>query len=298
MDGYKPEAILTVAHEYSWLTAAAYAEKHSLPLHLILHDEWVKGLNVIDWLRPGMDKVFRYYYRYATSRLCVSPYMAEQYRIRYGAEGKVLYPSRASDAPSFDRPPERLTAPKTAPVFAYGGTVNFSGYPKVLRRVAQILGALGGRLIIFGPLDQLRARAIGLDLTNIELRGMVKSEEMIRKFREEADALILPMSFEALDRPNMEISFPSKLTDYTAAGLPILIYGPPYCSAVRWAREIRNVAEVVDEEDGAELKSVVERMVQSSDQRMKLAAAALEIGSKYFSHTSASEIFLHALRAT
>ena len=73
-------------------------------------------------------------------------------------------------------------ASKTAPAFAYGGTVNFSGYPKVLRHVAQVLGALGGKLIVFGPLEPHRARTIGLDLPNIELRGMVKSEEMIRNF--------------------------------------------------------------------------------------------------------------------
>lgn len=295
LNGFKPEAILTVTHGFSWLTAAAYAERQALPLHLILHDEWAKDLNVVECLRPGMDKTFGHYYRYAASRFCVSPYMAEQYRVRYGVEGQVLYPSRAADAPCFDKPPEQLLAPKTAPVFAYGGTVNFSGYPKVLRHVARVLGALGGRLIIFGPLDQTRARAIGLDLPNVELRGMVKSEEMIKKFREEADALILPMSFEACDRANMEISFPSKLTDYTAAGLPILIYGPAYCSAVRWARENPVVAEVIDKEDDAKLKSAVERMVQSSDHRMKLAAAALEIGSKKFSHGAVKRVFESAI---
>ena len=50
------------------------------------------------------------------------------------------------------------------------------------------------------------------------------------------------------DRINMEMAFPSKLADCTATGLPLLIYGPAYCSAVTWARENPGVAEVVETE--------------------------------------------------
>jgi hypothetical protein len=62
------------------------------------------------------------------------------------------------------------------------------------------------------------------------------------------------MSFNAVDRANMEISFPSKLTDYTAVGLPLLIYGPHYCSAVQWARENPGVAEVVTADNAETLE--------------------------------------------
>lgn len=35
---FQPEAILTVAHEFSWLTAAALAGRYQIPLHLIVHE--------------------------------------------------------------------------------------------------------------------------------------------------------------------------------------------------------------------------------------------------------------------
>ena len=295
MGAFKPEAVLTVTNGFSWLTASAYAERRSLPLHLILHDEWVSDLCVVEWLRPKMELMFERYYRQAASRLCVSPYMAQQYQKQYKAPGEILYPSRAPDVPCFDTPPSRLLKSNHNPVFAYGGTINFAGYPRLLRQVAEILASVDGKLLIFGPLGRERAKAIGLDLPNIVLRGMTPSEKMIHSFREEADALILPMSFESQNMTNMRISFPSKLTDYTASGVPILIYGPRYCSAVRWARETPGVAAVVDVDDATELSTVIKRLCEDGDLRWRLGAKALEAGKEFFSSEAASKVFYSAL---
>ena len=56
----------------------------------------------------------------------------------------------------------------------------------------------------------------------------------------------------------MKISFPSKLTDYTATGLPLLIHAPAYSSAVRWARAEHDVAEIVDEPGEAPLRAAID----------------------------------------
>ena len=295
LTGFNPDAVLTVTHGFSWLTASAFAEKYSLPLHLILHDEWVEDLRVANWLRPKMDRIFGHYYNAAVSRMCVSPYMAHHYKKRYGMAGQILYPSRAPDAPSFDSPPSRSLGSSRSPVFAYGGTINFAGYPSVLRRVAEVLALMDGKLLIFGPIDREQAKTIGLDLPNIEYRGMVTSEKMIQSFREEADVLILPMSFESRDKSNMMISFPSKLTDYTASGVPILICGPHYCSAVRWARENPGVAAVVDTEDTSELTTVIKNLCNNASLRWQLGAKALETGKAFFSPEAAAEKFYGAL---
>src|SRR6185436_15691424 len=84
----------------------------------------------------------------------------------------------------------------------------------------------------------------GLLAPNIHSGGLIASKALVQHLRDNADVLVVPMSFHGHDA-NMRLSFPSKLTDYTAAGLPILICGPEYCSAVRWARENAPVAEVV-----------------------------------------------------
>src|SRR5207249_9927911 len=91
---FRPTAVLTVAFGYSWISAARFAAKHDLPLHLICHDDWPRHTKIVHWLKNCPDVVFGQIYQQAASRLCVSPYMCETYRERYGSIGTVLYPSR------------------------------------------------------------------------------------------------------------------------------------------------------------------------------------------------------------
>ena len=90
----------------------------------------------------------------------------------------------------------------------------------------------------------------------------------------------------------MELSFPSKLTDYTAAGLPMLIYGPPYCSAVRWARENAGVAEMVDDENPKGLTEALHRLAASPVHRNALGTHALNVGRRLLHAGSCSKCFL------
>ena len=36
--GFDPDARLTIAHGYTWITAASFAKSKGLPLHLVVHD--------------------------------------------------------------------------------------------------------------------------------------------------------------------------------------------------------------------------------------------------------------------
>ena len=103
------------------------------------------------------------------------------------------------------------------------------------------------------------------------------------------------MTFEVKWREHMSLSFPSKLTDYTATGLPLLIFGPPYCSAVRWARENPGVAEVVDQEDTQELTMAVERLCQDPAYRSRLGAHASTKGQEYFSQDAVIKQFYQSI---
>jgi hypothetical protein len=189
-----------------------------------------------------------------------------------------------------------LRKPVRSLTVAFGGAIHARGYVLGLRLLAQALAAIGGRLLIFGPFTAADARREGLALANVECRGMLPSPALMGRFREEVDVLFVPMSFEPKDRSNMEVSFPSKLADYTSVGLPLLIYGPEYCSAVRWARENPGVAEVVDQPDPSRLADAVQRLARSGDSRWQLGHSALTSGEKYFSHRTAKEIFQAALR--
>jgi glycosyltransferase involved in cell wall biosynthesis len=288
-EGFSPEAVLTVVHGYSWKSAVKLARRRNLPYHLILHDDWQGTFSAARMLRPRLNRQFGEVYRNAASRLCVSPYMADCYSRKYGVSGHVLYPSRAAGAVNFDTPSPRINDTGSDFTIAFAGTINSSGYVAALRSVTRALEPIGGRLVIFGSISATDAQKAGLNGTNVHLKGLVRPDELGKICREEVDALLVPMSFDPKDRAHMMLSFPSKLTDYTAIGLPIIIFAPSYSSAVNWAAEYPNVAEVVDRDDTASLAVAIARLASDPLRRRQLACRALEVGKRCFDHGIAEQ---------
>jgi glycosyltransferase involved in cell wall biosynthesis len=294
---YQPEGILTVAHGYTWITAATLAKRHQIPLHLIVHDDWPTCHHLPHSFHGFVDKQFGEIYRQARTRLCISPYMVETYEQRYGVKGTVLYPSRAADANDFGRPSPTSETRCTSPVFAYAGSINSGGYAQRLISLARVLEPLNGRLVVYSSLSESAADSLGLKRSNIFIRPFIPSQELIPELRETANALFVPMDFDEHSSA-MEISFPSKLTDFTATGLPLLICGPPSCSAVRWARENPGVAEIVEDLSIEHLAWAVARLVDNPPRRFELGANALEKGRTYFSHEGVTRKFYEAITQT
>ena len=291
LNGFAFESVLTVAHGFGWVAAAAIAERRNVPLHLIVHDDWPRVANVAPAFRNLLDKRFASVYRQAQSRLCVSPAMSRSYGERYGKPAETIYPSRAAACDQYHEPPARLACNDHAFTIAFAGTINSAGYISALVALQEALKPIGGCLLIFGPTTSAEAQQLGLN--DADVRGLVSSSELLTSLRNEADALFVPMSFAVEDRINMEMAFPSKLADYTAAGLPLLIYGPNYCSAVTWARENAGIAMVVDSQP--DLRETIALLANNPDTRIALGRRALIVGREYFTHDRAQQIFHQSL---
>lgn len=294
---YQPEAILTVAHGYTWITAAALAKRYQIPLHLIVHDDWPACHHLPKTFQGLIDRKFGEIYRQAQTRFCISPYMVEAYEKRYGVRGRVLYPSRAADGIDFITPSPSSEARRTSPVFAYAGSINSGGYAQRLVSLARVIEPLNGRLIIYSNLRDGIAGTLGLKKANIDIRPTIPSNKLIPELRKSADVLFVPMDFDEHSAA-MEICFPSKLTDCTSAGLPLLICGPPNCAAVRWARENPGVAEVVEDSTEKELAKAVTKLIEDPQHRLQLGASALTKGREYFSHEAVTRNFYEAITQT
>ena len=295
LNGTEFNSILTVAHGFGWLAAARMAQQRRVPLHLMVHDDWPRVANVPHAFRNWLDRRFASVYTQAQSRLCVSPSMQRDYEKRYGETADVLYPSRALGLPQFTTPPERLSHSDHQFTIAFAGTINSPGYTQTLIALHDALAAVNGRLLLFGPLTPEQAKQIGLDLPNITVCGLLSWPDLMARLREEVDALFVPMSFDEADRSNMEMAFPSKLADGTAVGLPLLIYGPSYCSAVRWAKENPGVAEVIEAQE--HLGEVVRRLATDPAHRVELGTRALQVGQNYFAHDAVQAVFNRALKS-
>lgn len=281
------ESVLTVAQGFGWLAAANIASKRKVPLHLIVHDDWPRVADVAPQFRHWLDERFASAYRQAQSRLCVSPSMSRFYEERYGEPAQVIYPSRAADCHDFDTPPTHLTHNDKPFTIAFAGTINSNGYIDALTTLQNALKPVGGRLLVFGP------NQFGLNDPNTENCGLISSSQLLTRLREEAHALFVPMSFDKRDYSNMQMAFPSKLADYTATGLPLLIYGPAYCSAVVWARDNEGVAEVVEDKTG--LSNAINRLANDPSHRVALGKRALTVGREYFTHARVQQVFHHCI---
>ena len=207
----------------------------------------------------------------------------------------VLYPCSEPATGSFTDSFSTSSCKVFRPVIGFGGTINGKGQARVLRAVAGALENCRGRLLIYSPLNRDRSR-LGLDMPNIDWHGLVSSSRMIAAFQATADALLVPVSFAEGDRRQTLMSFPSKLADYTEAGLPLLIVAPEYSSVVQWAKGVDLQAEIVTAADEIAVGAAIERLARSAEYRRRLGSAARAAHEKFFTHTRAWPIFCSALQ--
>ena len=107
-----------------------------------------------------------------------------------------------------------------------------------------------------------------------------------------ADAFLVTMRFEPHYRRYMETSFPSKITYYAQFHKPIVIWGPDYCSAIRWARG-KNCALCITDPSPVALVRALEAV--SASEMNRLADAARHLAQTEFNADLIQKQFLGAL---
>jgi len=303
VQSFRPEAMLTISHGYLWFAAAAAARLLGVPLHLILHDDWPAWQSSYHSpaLRPIALRACRRamgpVYRAAKNRLCVSPGMEEHYRRWFGVTGQVLYPSRGEDSPVC----QVRVRPNVEgrPVMAYCGWVHLNKGPgsrsEVLRMMAEVMGELNGHLDLYTSTPREQLEAHGLRSPVVRFPGFLPPAVLADQIGETAHALLLNASFNPAERDAIATLFPSKLADYTAIGLPVVVWGPAYSSAARWAMENPDAAVLVTGEDPGPIRSAIYRLTAEPGYAARLAAAAIEAGNRYFDPVAARASLLSVL---
>jgi hypothetical protein len=288
------EAVLTVTYGTGWMTAYHLARVLELPLHVIVHDDSSRGISRWPVLHQFGERTFARMYTKASSRLCVSPGMEEEYFRRYRVHGTVLYPSRDSKVVPWATPPDRLISPITRLTVAYAGTFPHPDYEAALLMLGAVLKEFQGELLVFGNVSQGMLSAVKLSGLPIQIKTPIPSTELIQQLRELADLLFVPVPFSESQNAVVRTSFPSKLTDYTCAGLPMLFYAPSDSSLILWARAEAGVAFEVTAKSA--LREAIRRLTQDPKLRWELALKAIEVGRRYFDYSVAKGTFEEALR--
>lgn len=235
LGGFQPQVVLSVMQHACYYDAAfRFARKRRIPLVIIVHDVNEQFEPVFPFALGSARRRDGMYYRYASRRLCISPEMEELCADLFGARGDVLYPNRSEEL-SPRRFEEALTLRTTGKLtIGFVGNLNY-GYGDELLRLLPAFRAATAQLVVFSnpPGGQCAALLDARDC--FDLRGFAPAMEAWRTIQAECDAVILPYP-HTHGRMEMLYSyhFPSKLPEYLAIGLPVIITGPEYATGVRW----------------------------------------------------------------
>jgi glycosyltransferase involved in cell wall biosynthesis len=297
LEGFQPEVVLTVMQHGTWYDSAMhYAKARSLPLVTIIHDDNEGFDRVHSFARGAQRKKDGEFYRFAARRFCVSPEMEEEFARRYGVRGEVLYPNRSEDLGPRDpemnaslRTPGRLT-------IGFVGNPNY-GYGEQLVKMLPAIREAGAKLIVWGHAPGGAAAPLAEARDVVDLRGFIPSNEAWDAVKRECDAVVFPY----LDPPGaMErmysIHFPSKLPEYLALGMPIVMVGPECATGIRWARQRPDTVYLFDVAAPQRWRVDLERLCADAGLRSALGAGALRQGALDFDPLLIRRKFQSALR--
>lgn len=267
---WKPDTILTVAQGSLCQNARRASARHGLPLVSIFHDWSPDWRDHPDFLRPALTRAFRNVYRDSRLALCISPNM----RAALGAhsDARVLYPVPAM------RSAAAAAYASTSREVVYAGVLN-GVYQEDLLRLVSYLRSPDTRRVtvaVYGP-NPYWTDSPGREFLASPLYRGFRPAADFPAILTEAAALLVIMPFAPRHRRFAELSFPSKLTEYTSFRRPIVVWGPAYSSAARWAKEHR-CALLVDDPDPAVL---LRALTQLLDDHVRSAELAFLASTQY-----------------
>ncbi len=174
----------------------------------------------------------------------------------------------------------------------------YSAQVDAVRRLVQVVNQDSGengdrkvdmRLTLYTSAPAGALERMGLVGQNVR-HDEVKHED-IAGVLAEADVAFLPLSFEPDMRHVVETSFPSKIAEYLAAGLPILVHAPRSSAVARYCCE-HGCGLVVDEPNEAALRDALMRLGTDPALRERLSTKSLETARKNHDASRIAPAFL------
>ncbi len=258
LNSFKADLVLTVAHDRSWLAASVFAKKAGLPLCTIFHDWYPDAGHSARVFIPLWDSAFRKLFRESKVALCVSEPMHAYLGDHHSSA--VLYPiPNPVDLVSKVNP----GSPQSRPVrLVYAGYCG-GFYQGMLRR---LLSSVAGQQAVTIDVCGIESERLHC-LQNASVRIHPNMAALqLKELLGEMDGALVILPFDSAKRRHLELHFPSKLTDLAGRGLPILIWGPNYSSAVRWAEEHDAATTVTSEEPAGVLERATSLLSDSEIQ--------------------------------
>jgi glycosyltransferase involved in cell wall biosynthesis len=283
---FQPDILLTVAHGWWHIGARRVASEFNLPLVSFFQDWWPDFPDVPVAFRSRVERQFRRTCAKSAVAICVSDGMRRE--LGEPTNALVIHPipslaKSGSWRPDFTLP---LRVVYFGNLYEYG--------PLIESALRALNGSDQVRLEVFGPSPLWTSGAEDEFRSHGLYHGFIPSDRLVEALRR-PQAVLVAMSFAAALRRRMATSFPSKMIDAMQLGLPVVVWGPKYCSAVQWGRQGDRALCVTDPNPSA-LRQALEQLVASPSQQERLAKSAREAAGNDFNPEHIEAQFVGALR--
>jgi len=288
---FRPDAVLTVMQESQYYCAASrYCSRNKVPFIILVHDLVELFEPVYAWAAKRQWRRNAEVYRSAAARFCISPAMAERLRKDYGAEGTVLYPNRSDDLMARPSAMSETLRTEGRLTIGYAGSLNY-GYADGIQALLPALKAAGATLRVYSP---VAPEGLG---KHLEYAGFSPvPTHTWERVKEECDVVLLPYAWPEHFRTLCETHFPSKLTEYLALGMPVLISGPAYAAGVAWGLQHPSAALTVSDPSSEAMRVACVCLHEDARLRRSLALEAVRAGNEEFNPIRIRYEFLQKLR--
>jgi hypothetical protein len=178
-----------------------------------------------------------------------------------------MYPNRSEDlTPRPASESKRLREPGVL-TLGYAGSLHY-GYGDQLRRMVASLARSNSKLRLYTPNQPDWSQS-----PTVHWCGFAESPLTTwRRIQSECDAVILPYAWQSYEMHELyRTHFPSKLTEYVALGMPVLVFGPPWATGVRWALDKPAPAKAVVDDEEEAWESALRCLHDSPEMRHQLA---------------------------
>lgn len=274
---FKPDLILTVAHAWWHLAAVKAACRNDLPLVTFFQDWWTDFEDVPKICRGRVERIFMRTAMLSDKVICISQGMIRQLGNLPNTCHIHDLPSQVSVVPrshQFDSKNERPLK------LVYFG--NLGEYGPMMEAALKLFEERSDiELHVFGPKPHWPSDVIDHYRNTERYHGSLPPDEMNTKISE-FDAILVTMSFNESLKKRMMTSFPSKLIEGVQHGLPIIVWGPSYCSAVDWARSGDRAMTVTEPSAGALVEAIENTYSNGSFDLSSYAKGSREAAAEEF----------------
>jgi glycosyltransferase involved in cell wall biosynthesis len=281
--------VLTLAYRSGCWVAQRYARRHGLPLIVRFDDWWPDIAEVHKPVRKDLAQRFFQLHRSADLSLCPGEGMLKALGPHRNARVILPIPDANPIGPSASN--------NSADEFRIGYSGNMFDYGDMLRDLAQLALKQAAVRIEFRGRPQGWPQALVDEMQHRHLlHDFVEAGPAFDDWLGSFHAYLVVMFFDAAQRRRTETCFATKLTEYSRAGRPVVIWAPETSDVVRWAKK-SGAALCVTDADPRALLSALAHLKKDSALQLELAARMRRAYETEFSPVRLQEQFVEALNS-